>query len=76
MAIIYGLKVNLSVAMVAMVNHTALKVATHQNDDIGHSQSNALDLSVEECSADNRSTSSGSQVKFILPAIREESDLK
>ena len=64
MAIIYGLKVNLSVAMVAMVNHTALKLATHQNDDSsGHSQSNALDLSVEECSAENRSTSSGSQVK-------------
>lgn len=28
MAIIYGLKVNLSVAMVAMLNHTALKLAS------------------------------------------------
>lgn len=27
MAIIYGLKVNLSVAMVAMLNHTALKLS-------------------------------------------------
>lgn len=28
MAIVYGLKVNLSVAMVAMLNHTALKAAS------------------------------------------------
>ncbi|XP_060644691.1 sialin [Drosophila nasuta] len=33
MAIVYGLKVNLSVAMVAMVNHTAIhKADDHQND--------------------------------------------
>lgn len=31
MAIIYGLKVNLSVAMVAMLNHTAIKLS---NDDM------------------------------------------
>lgn len=32
MAIVYGLKVNLSVAMVAMLNHTAIKLA---NSDVG-----------------------------------------
>eukprot|EP00092_Neocalanus_flemingeri_P031916 GFUD01034672.1.p1 GENE.GFUD01034672.1~~GFUD01034672.1.p1 ORF type:complete len:490 (+),score=95.67 GFUD01034672.1:74-1543(+) len=36
MAIIYGLKVNLSVAMVAMVNHTAVAAAS-ANKDAGHS---------------------------------------
>ncbi len=29
MAIIYGLKVNLSVAMVAMLNHTAIRLASN-----------------------------------------------
>lgn len=35
MAIIYGLKVNLSVAMVAMLNHTAL-AAESEHLNIGH----------------------------------------
>lgn len=30
MSIIYGLKVNLSVAMVAMLNHTAIRESTNQ----------------------------------------------
>lgn len=37
MAIVYGLKVNLSVAMVAMLNHTAIKLASdasHKNASI------------------------------------------
>lgn len=33
MAIAYGLKVNLSVAMVGMLNHTALKAASGQESD-------------------------------------------
>lgn len=33
MAIVYGLKVNLSVAMVAMLNHTALKTNTTDSGD-------------------------------------------
>lgn len=34
MAIIYGLKVNLSVAMVGMLNHTALKPAADQDTSL------------------------------------------
>lgn len=34
MAIIYGLKVNLSVAMVAMVNHTALWETVANNTEL------------------------------------------
>ncbi|CAO1317852.1 unnamed protein product [Diamesa serratosioi] len=49
MAIIYGLKVNLSVAMVAMVNHTAVG---HTADN----QTGTLSISsvVETCAADNK----------------------
>lgn len=37
MAIIYGLKVNLSVAMVAMLNHSALaKMAEHEHGTTVH----------------------------------------
>lgn len=38
MAIVYGLKVNLSVAMVAMLNHTAIKLAS----DGGHTNSTLM----------------------------------
>lgn len=44
MAIIYGLKVNLSVAMVAMLNHTALAIAGANVH--GHDQSTNVTLSV------------------------------
>lgn len=65
MAIIYGLKVNLSVAMVAMVNHTAVKLASshgtenHENTLSFNSTSATL---IEECEAANKSTSGGNQV--------------
>lgn len=50
MAIIYGLKVNLSVAIVAMVNHTAIKMSSN---DL-HSINNTTHFSnPEECSAPN-----------------------
>lgn len=50
MAIVYGLKVNLSVAMVAMVNHTAI----HLMQEDGHKQtlsniSTIANNAVEEC---------------------------
>lgn len=49
MAIIYGLKVNLSVAMVAMVNHTAVGGGDHG----GHgSDATNLDSGVEVCEAE------------------------
>lgn len=58
MAIIYGLKVNLSVAMVAMVNHTAVSKSSHDHD--GPSLSN---ITREECEAEVRNTTgAGSQV--------------
>lgn len=50
MAIIYGLKVNLSVAMVAMVNQTAVKGMSHSNNT-GHG-SIASNITREECEAD------------------------
>ncbi|EDW77776.1 uncharacterized protein Dwil_GK24669 [Drosophila willistoni] len=67
MAIVYGLKVNLSVAMVAMVNHTAIKAA---NVDLGHGH---LQLNVsalaptqdlpEECSPPGEPTNKTSVVE-------------
>ena len=36
MAIIYGLKVNISVAIVAMVNHTAVSSMSHEETSDGH----------------------------------------
>lgn len=47
MAIVYGLKVNLSVAMVAMVNHTAIT---------GDEESNATNAAdVESCGVEAKS---------------------
>lgn len=34
MAIVYGLKVNLSVAMVGMLNHTAIKMAAREEEGL------------------------------------------
>lgn len=36
MAIVYGLKVNLSVAMVGMLNHTALALEGSHHDTVGN----------------------------------------
>ncbi|XP_068140432.1 sialin-like [Drosophila tropicalis] len=47
MAIVYGLKVNLSVAMVAMVNHTAIKAANLDLEH-GHLQLNVSTLAPTE----------------------------
>lgn len=70
MAIIYGLKVNLSVAMVAMVNHTAVKLASsHGTENHGNTLSvfNATSATlIEECEAGNTSSSGGSQVRSVL----------
>lgn len=58
MAIIYGLKVNLSVAMVAMVNHTAV--------GHGHADSDSSDSDVpsEVCLAENSTSSTDNQVNI------------
>lgn len=62
MAIIYGLKVNLSVAMVAMVNHTAVgHVADNQTGTI------SISSSIETCAADNKTGgSTGSEVNIQI----------
>jgi hypothetical protein len=76
MAIIYGLKVNLSVAMVAMVNHTAVKLNSHSIDHHEHSPLANASKIVEECEADIRNSSSVSQVNslflmvFVLNVIK------
>uniref|UniRef100_A0A1B0BDS9 Major facilitator superfamily (MFS) profile domain-containing protein n=1 Tax=Glossina palpalis gambiensis TaxID=67801 RepID=A0A1B0BDS9_9MUSC len=46
MAIIYGLKVNLSVAMVAMLNHTAIR---NDNVDLSHNINDNFAKPVEKC---------------------------
>lgn len=75
MAIIYGLKVNLSVAMVAMVNHTAVRLQNpHANDDHGSSLSSfngTVSLS-EECEAESRASSGVSQVNFSMKYCRRQ----
>lgn len=67
MAIIYGLKVNLSVAMVAMVNHTAVKMQNPHGAD-NHSTTLSMNSNVslsEECEADIRnSTGSDNSVSL------------
>lgn len=47
MAIVYGLKVNLSVAMVAMLNYTALKLAS-DTSHIEHSLTTNLTITHNE----------------------------
>lgn len=44
---VYGLKVNMSIAIIAMVNHTAIAMETPFHDDHG---SNITDECVEESS--------------------------
>lgn len=65
MAIIYGLKVNLSVAMVAMVNHTAVGLLSpHAEEDHGSSMLNATKIVRVECEAEVRNSSTPNQVKW------------
>lgn len=72
MAIIYGLKVNLSVAMVAMVNHTAVGLLNshggndHGNDSFGGSMFNMTKLEREECDAETKTNSGVNQVRFAV----------
>lgn len=49
MAIIYGLKVNLSVTMVAMLNHTAIGHGSH--DAQSSSLNSSTSVNVETCQA-------------------------
>lgn len=63
MAIVYGLKVNLSVAMVAMVNHTAVALQNAHDDSSTSSSNFSL---IEECEAENRTSSSANQVNIIF----------
>lgn len=65
MAIIYGLKVNLSVAMVAMVNHTAVALQnvhkldeSHESGATAYAMSNFTTSEREECDAEPRSSNS------------------
>lgn len=62
MAIIYGLKVNLSVAMVAMVNYTAI-------GQFADNQTHTMSVTsvIETCAADNKTDgSTGSEVNIFL----------
>lgn len=52
LAIIYGFKVNVSVAIVAMVNHTAVKLSTMQEME----SRNTSTISAEECASSNVTT--------------------
>lgn len=68
MAIIYGLKVNLSVAMVAMVNHTAIRLQNpHAHDDPAQSTDFSL---VEECQAENRTSTGVNQVNIAIQVCK------
>lgn len=53
MAIVYGLKVNLSVAMVAMLNHTALKLSSDAHNT-AHTTiiANSTGDSMDSCASD------------------------
>jgi MFS transporter, ACS family, solute carrier family 17 (sodium-dependent inorganic phosphate cotransporter), other len=75
MAIIYGLKVNLSVAMVAMVNHTAVRLSSSHHVEEHTSLANVSKV-IEECAAENRSSSSVSQVNHSSYFARSPNDRK
>lgn len=53
MAIIYGLKVNLSVAMVAMLNHTALKLSSDTSHIAQRSITNLTTTHNDDCGSDS-----------------------
>ncbi|KAI8439222.1 hypothetical protein MSG28_013063 [Choristoneura fumiferana] len=66
MAIVYGLKVNLSVAMVGMLNHTAIK-AMEKNSSSLHAAVN--ESVVEECTpTGGNSTTTEANGPFIWPS--------
>lgn len=61
MAIIYGLKVNLSVAMVAMLNHTAVGHGSHGGD---HASSNSSQQTeYEVCQAPGGETNATTKIE-------------
>lgn len=62
MAIIYGFKVNISVAIVAMVNHTAIKLENQRT--FVAPKTNAVDESV--CHHSDLSQWSRTQVRYII----------
>lgn len=64
MAIIYGLKVNLSVTMVAMLNHTAIEHESHAAQSISLNKSVLND--VETCEAPGGETIKSAEVSFLL----------
>lgn len=59
MAIVYGLKVNLSVAMVGMLNHTALSLeGGHGHDAMSHSNLSVVTAELDDCGDTGSSNSS------------------
>lgn len=62
MAIAYGLKVNLSVAVVAMVNHTAVA----QSDILHGADNAALESTEPVCQASNSSVKQQVSLALIL----------
>lgn len=57
MAIVYGLKVNLSVAMVAMLNHTALKLSSDAHNTVHTIIANStIATDMDSCTSDTTSS--------------------
>lgn len=74
MAIIYGLKVNLSVAMVGMLNHTALELAARNSSHGGHGGGHTIlnashtvssVAEVDDCGAGDSGNSSAPEVTYL-----------
>lgn len=66
MAIIYGLKVNLSVTMVAMLNHTAIEHESHDAQPISLNSSVLVLDGVEVCEAPGGETVTSAEVSFLV----------
>lgn len=65
MAIIYGLKVNLSVAMVGMLNHTALSMeGSHGSHDTSSNMTYVSAPELEECGDTGGNSSSAPEVIY------------
>lgn len=65
MAIVYGLKVNLSVAMVAMLNHTAIKLSSDVHNQVLTKNLTHITLpsNEESCGSDD---TSGAQTQVCI----------
>lgn len=68
LAILYGFKVNASVAIVAMVNHTAIKLFISHNSEINNSKIVSTDVCQFNDVSNNVTTTTGKVRQYFIRA--------